>query len=144
MKRTAPIILACALTVSTLFAGERVLSHKDEELRKLENIYSYQLMMPETLLQHIMEKRNTYVLYDLRPTESFERFHVVNAVNLPWRNGSFKNAADGLPSDRDLILIDSNGTVSLVALDYLHGRGITNCFAIEGGMKNWLYEEFLE
>jgi rhodanese-related sulfurtransferase len=145
MKWGLTIILLCGLTIPVLlFAEERVLSQDDEELRQLEITYNDHLMMPETLLQRIVEGKDGYVLFDLRLPRSFQQSHLVNAINLPWRTGRFREAVPTISTGKDIILIDTDGTVGLLAIDLLYRRGIRNCFVIEGGMDNWLYAKYLE
>jgi rhodanese-related sulfurtransferase len=108
------------------------------------------VIMPETLLYKIMRGEENYVLVDVRPAEEFKAGHVVSAINLPWKDGTFTEKRGELPRSKEIIFISSDGLEALKALRLLRDdeyRGnhdtIREMSSIEGGMGNWPYREYL-
>ncbi len=118
----------------------------NEEYSRLEMLYNDFLIMPETLVYMIQSKDKSYILIDLRTSESYSNAHIVGAVSLPWQKWEelkFGNGLSEIPRDKQIFLISSDGFYSLKALDMLLHNGYRNVYSIEGGMDNWPYKAYL-
>ena len=108
------------------------------------------VIMPETLLYKIMKGESDYVLVDVRPVEEYRTGHVVGAMNLPLNDGTFMKKRGELPRSKEVIFISSDGLDALKALRILRDDDYNNNYdslremsSIEGGMDNWLYDDYL-
>ena len=108
------------------------------------------VIMPEILLHKIMRGEEDYVLVDVRSIEEFRAGHIVNARNLPWKDGTFEKKRGELPRNKEIIFVSSDGLDALKALRVLLDEEYKGSFgsfremsSIEGGMGNWPYNEYL-
>ena len=105
------------------------------------------IVMPEEILYRLAEDR-AFILYDIRPSTSYEAGHITEAVHFEWQNGETdvqeaRDISGFFPPDIDIFLIDGEGDRSFDLLRYLLIRGHERVRVVEGGMRNWPYREYL-
>jgi rhodanese-related sulfurtransferase len=93
---------------------------------------------PKALFSWLAAEKNAVIL-DLRTVEAFHRHHLAGAVNLSLN--ALPARYQELPLDRVILLVDEDGTTTLLAGSYLKRKGFKNPVRLFGGMEAWrLYE----
>jgi rhodanese-related sulfurtransferase len=78
-------------------------------------------------------------IIDVRSPEEFMRFCIPGAINIPWPELPEKDPAVYLGSGNTKNIFYSNGDLnSNYAVAFAAGMGYGNCFAIKGGMNEWI------
>jgi rhodanese-related sulfurtransferase len=94
---------------------------------------------PKALPAWLAANPNALIL-DLRTEEAFRRLHLPEAINLPLDALPARYAE--LPRDRLFLLVDEDGTDTLLAGSYLKRKGFRDTVRLYGGMEAWRqYEE---
>lgn len=75
------------------------------------------------------------LILDLRDEEAFKRQNLPGAVNLPLEALPARYAE--LPMDRRCLLVDEDGTATLLAGSYLKRKGFRDVVRLFGGMEAW-------
>ena len=115
----------------------------NEEYTKLEYLYNDYIIMPEALVYKIQQRANDYILYDVRDSLSYSKYHVVGAKSLPWSKIKKEINLSNIPTNKQIILISADGFYSLKALESFLSKGYETVYSIEGGMDNWPYVKLL-
>jgi rhodanese-related sulfurtransferase len=102
------------------------------------------IVMPEELLYRIIDGEHDCLVIDIRSKESYRNSHIRGAIHYHWDRSRGFSGSDGIPRDRDIMIVSRDGTESFDLLQYLLQRGYTNVWVVEGGMQNWPYGEYLE
>jgi len=89
---------------------------------------------PKALPAWLAANQNALIL-DLRTEEAFRRQHLPGAVNLPLDALPARYAE--LPLDRPFLLVDEDGTATLLAGSYLKRKGVKDTVRLFGGMEAW-------
>jgi rhodanese-related sulfurtransferase len=78
-------------------------------------------------------------IIDLRSPEEYMKFSIPGAVNVPWPELPGKDPSIYLGSGEVKNIFYSNGDLnSNYAVVYAAGLGYGNCFAMKGGMNEWI------
>ena len=75
------------------------------------------------------------LILDLRTEEAFRRQHLPGAVNISLEALPARYAE--LPMDRPCLLVDEDGTATLLAGSYLKRKGFRDVVRLFGGMEAW-------
>ena len=89
---------------------------------------------PKALSAWLAANPNAMIL-DLRTEEAFRSQHLPGAVNLPLEALPARYAE--LPMDRPYLLVDEDGTDTLLAGSYLMRKGHGDTVRLFGGMDAW-------
>lgn len=89
---------------------------------------------PKSLAAWLAANPNAVIL-DLRTEEAFRSQHLPGAVNLPLEALPARYAE--LPMDRPYLLVDEDGTGTLLAGSYLKRKGYRDTVRLFGGMDAW-------
>ena len=93
---------------------------------------------PNALSAWFAVKKNALII-DLRAAEDYNRQHLAGAVNLPLK--ALPERYQELPLDRAVLLVDGDGTTTLLAGSYLKRKGFKDLVRLFGGMAAWrLYD----
>jgi rhodanese-related sulfurtransferase len=75
-------------------------------------------------------------LLDLRPADHFARGHVAGSVNIDLE--VLHERIGDLPRDRQIVLIDHKGKLTLTTGRYLASQGVTGVSRLDGGFNAWV------
>jgi rhodanese-related sulfurtransferase len=77
------------------------------------------------------------LVVDVRPTEAYQRGHIVNARNIEL--GSLQANRDAVSKQKSKLLVTvcDNGTISAKAAKLLRQGGYENVFSLRGGLAGW-------
>lgn len=75
------------------------------------------------------------LLIDVRERDEFEKFHIPGARLIP--QSQLADRIDGLPRDREVLVICAGGMRSLKAAAFLRDIGFTNVSSVLGGCNGW-------
>ena len=89
---------------------------------------------PNALSAWFAAKKNVLII-DLRAAEDYNRQHLAGAVNLPLK--ALPERYQELPLDRAILLVDDDGTTTLLAGSYLKRKGFKDLVRLFGGMVAW-------
>jgi rhodanese-related sulfurtransferase len=89
---------------------------------------------PKALTAWLAARQNVLSV-DLRAAEDFNRQHLTGAVNLPLN--ALPDRYQELPLDRAILLVDADGTTTLLAGSYLKRKGFRDLVRLFGGMDAW-------
>jgi len=89
---------------------------------------------PKALTAWLAARQNVLIV-DLRAVEDFNRQHLTGAVNLPLN--ALPDRYQELPLDRAILLVDADGTTTLLAGSYLKRKGFRDLVRLFGGMDAW-------
>jgi len=79
------------------------------------------------------------MIVDLRSPEEYMKFTIPGAVNIPWPELTEKDPSLYLMAGESKNIFFSNGDLSSnYAVVYAAGLGYGNCFAMKGGMNEWI------
>jgi rhodanese-related sulfurtransferase len=79
------------------------------------------------------------ILIDLRSPEEYMKFSIPGAVNVPWSELPGKDPSVYLRDGESKNIFYSNGDLnSNYAVVYAAGLGYGNCYAMKGGMNDWI------
>ena len=78
-------------------------------------------------------------LIDLRSQEEYMKFSIPGSVNVPWTELTRKDPSSFLREGDAKNIFYSNGDLnSNYAVVFASGLGYGNCYAMEGGMNEWI------
>lgn len=78
-------------------------------------------------------------IIDLRNSDEYNKFSIPGSVNVPWNELTEKDPTSYLGSDKIKNVFYSNGDLnSNYAVVYAAGLGYSNCYALKGGMNEWI------
>lgn len=89
---------------------------------------------PKALTAWLVARKNVLIV-DLRAAEDFNRQHLTGAVNLPL--ATLPERYQELPLDCTMLLVDDDGTTTLLAGSYLKRKGFKDPVRLFGGMDAW-------
>jgi len=89
---------------------------------------------PRNISEWRKRVKNPLVI-DIRPANAYAKDHLEGAVNFPltWLHVRYA----GIPLDRTLLIVDEDGTESLLAASYLARKGFLNISRLKGGMADF-------
>ena len=89
------------------------------------------------LAARLEEKRNDFVVLDVRERDAYARGHVPGALHLP--RGQLELKVDQIFPDPDLeiLTVCELGKISTLAASTLRELGFRRAVALDGGMKSW-------
>lgn len=76
-------------------------------------------------------------IIDVRPPETFQAGHIVNAKNVPLPDLTTKPDAVKKKKDKVLLTVCDNGVVARRAADILRKAGYDSAFSLQGGLAAW-------
>gem|GEM_PF-992110 len=91
---------------------------------------------PALLGEWIIEKKNDFVVVDLRSPIDFADFNIPGSVNIPFVSLMTKEGMNALPKAKKIVLAASDEARAGQAWMVLRGRG-TQVFLIKGGILGW-------
>ncbi len=105
---------------------------------------SSQVIYPEIPLHQVnplqvYQQQDPFIL-DIRGKEVSLMGNIPGAYKIPLDD--LMDRSHELPCDRSIIIIDHAGQQSPICARYLHTRGYTSTFILEGGMINWISQGF--
>jgi rhodanese-related sulfurtransferase len=78
-------------------------------------------------------------IVDLRSADEYTNFSIPGAINVPWNELTGKDPSVYLGSGKIKNVFYSNGDLnSNYAVVYAAGLGYGNCYAMKGGMNEWI------
>ena len=124
-----PVMVSLFLVVLILFINTL---HKEKN-KAFQNVNIDQLT-------RLVNQKNAQVV-DIRPKESFEQGHIVNAINMPLDDiNSGKTKIDKLKK-KPVVVYCQTGRVSAAASKKLTDVGIEQVFNLQGGINSWISEK---
>lgn len=129
MKIFILIIIICILFYIYIYKNEDkcdILSLSRNYIKNTKDDWNY--ILPSNFLSQyypdLENNTNTdFILIDLRDSESFNKFHIKNAINIFWLNLLDENNLKKLPKDKKIFLICYVGHTSSQALVLLKCLG---------------------
>jgi rhodanese-related sulfurtransferase len=87
----------------------------------------------------IVNEDTAMQIIDLRPPEEYMRFSIPGAVNVPWSELTGNDPSSWLGSGKTKNIFYSNGDLNAnYAVVFAAGLGYSNCYAMKGGMNEWI------
>jgi len=93
-----------------------------------------QLILPVDLKSQI-ESKNSFYLLDIRDKEQFAQYNVNNSINFPLEN--LGELYSSILKDAKIVVIDEDGSKSLIAGQFLKQKGFLNVLRLDGGVVRW-------
>ncbi|MEZ5275755.1 MAG: YeeE/YedE thiosulfate transporter family protein [Opitutaceae bacterium] len=90
----------------------------------------------DDLADRIIRGENNYVLLDLRDAESFNRYHIPTARNLPLSEWE----PDLLPRNESIVLYSDGGIHAAQAWFLMRAQGYPSVYILLGGLDAWMEE----
>lgn len=87
----------------------------------------------------VYQQEEPFIL-DIRGQEVSRMGHIVGSLRIPLDD--LADRVGELPCDRPIIIFDHAGQQSPICARYLHSKGYTSVFILEGGMINWIRQGF--
>lgn len=110
---------------------------------KQEEEPHYDTFLSAVELQGIIDHKNVR-LVDLREGWEYNGGHIPNSINIPFSELELHRLrAEGITKDNRLILYDTDGSRSMIALDMTEHFGYNNVQVLEGGFNAWVGKEFI-
>jgi len=75
------------------------------------------------------------VIIDLREPASFEKSHIINAINVS--KSDFDGAKMNKYKSKDILLVCDRGTLSTTLANKIHAKGFLNAKVLAGGIAAW-------
>ena len=88
-------------------------------------------------LSEILQKQPSAVLVDVREEDEHNDWSLLGTL-IPL--GSLEDRYEEIPKDVPVYLYCRSGRRSRVALEFLKGKGYSNCFNVTGGILAWMNE----
>ena len=79
---------------------------------------------------------NRFQIIDIRPEDHFARGHIEPAIHLDLE--ILQDRLDRLANDKDIILVDHKGKLTLTTGRYLFSQGFSNVYRLDGGFNAWV------
>jgi rhodanese-related sulfurtransferase len=93
----------------------------------------------DQVARYIVNEEPGIILIDLRSPEEYLKFTIPGAVNIPWPELPSKDPSLYLGTEGSKNIFFSNGDLNPnYAVVYAAGLGYGNCFAMKGGMNEWI------
>ena len=89
------------------------------------------------LAQALIERRQDFLLIDLRPADQFDAEHIEGALSMPLPQLLSEKGLADLPGDRMLILYAESTAPAAQAAALLRLAG-QDAYALDGGYRHWL------
>lgn len=143
MKRIHGWIAALAVLIMLAFSltsgaqappGQMIDSQALQEMSSRTPRIPMRSVKPKALLTWLAAKKNVLIL-DVRGADRFNQNHLAGAVNLPLN--ALPSRYQELPLDRVVLLVDEDGTTTLLAGSYLQRKGFKDPVRLFGGMEAW-------
>lgn len=80
--------------------------------------------------------RSQAVLLDIRPANHFAKGHIQGAVNIDLED--LHQKLDLLSQDKQIVLIDHKGKLTLTTGRFLAGQGYQQIVRLDGGFNGWV------
>ncbi len=90
----------------------------------------------EDLADRIIRGENTYTLLDVRDAESYQRYHIPTARNVPvaeWEAGL-------IPRNESIILYSDGGVHAAQVWFLMQAQGYSSVYLLQGGIDAWIDE----
>ena len=88
-----------------------------------------------------IEKKNAVIL-DVRTPEEFEEAHVVGAINIDYKNESFRNDVGKLDKGKKYYIYCRSGKRSANSRKIMNELGIKKVYDLNGGIIAWKKQEY--
>ncbi|HYF91453.1 MAG TPA: rhodanese-like domain-containing protein [Symbiobacteriaceae bacterium] len=82
-----------------------------------------------------LDARHPFFLVDVRESAQYNAGHIPTAVSVPLDR--LEQEAEGWDRTREVLIICTNGTQSVLACRRLAAKGFTRVRNVEGGMRRW-------
>jgi glyoxylase-like metal-dependent hydrolase (beta-lactamase superfamily II)/rhodanese-related sulfurtransferase len=89
------------------------------------------------LAERLKQKRNDFVILDVREREAYARGHVPGAMHLPRGQLELKVDEHFPDPDLEILAVCEFGKISTLAASTLRQLGFRRAVALDGGMKSW-------
>ena len=96
------------------------------------------VLEPKDFFQKL--NNSNVVILDVRTPEEFETGHIKNAVDLDYRNASFKDKIRKLDPSKTYMIYCRSGVRSASTIDSLKNLGFTHLYDLKGGINAWKKE----
>ncbi|MEK9650460.1 MAG: rhodanese-like domain-containing protein [Gammaproteobacteria bacterium] len=90
-------------------------------------------------LTHAVNKDNA-VLVDVRDREDFEKGHITNAINIPYKDFDQRLEELNKYQDSSIITICAMGRNAALSAEKLQKQGFKKTYVLKGGLSSWLQE----
>lgn len=97
-------------------------------------IYHSPLITAEELYEQ-MNKKDDFILLDIRESDKFNEAHIETAINIPVRE--LRNRLDELDSDKEIVVYCNSGKLSYTAQRILLNRGFKEVYNLTGGIMSF-------
>lgn len=90
-----PLIVSLAVSVSGFFYLDNFIEKNQNEF--IKDFYESEnaaIISPHSLRKKMAEKKNDFILVDLRSAEEYKKEHIIGAVNIPAYKTPDKSAYD--------------------------------------------------
>ncbi|TWP28085.1 thioredoxin [Apibacter muscae] len=77
------------------------------------------------------------VILDVRTPEEYNTGHLENAIDIDYRNPSFKEKIQKLDKNKTYMVYCRTGVRSAAAIDSLKSLGFKNLYDLQGGITEW-------
>lgn len=133
------ILLTLGLILALLpLRSTRSFSVARERLTK-EVLDNNTFLTVDQVARLIVNEDPAILLIDLRTTEEYMKFSIPGSVNVPWTELTGKDPSSFLGEGEIKNIFYSNGDLnSNYAVVFAAGLGYGNCFAMKGGMNEWI------
>lgn len=91
----------------------------------------------DELASRLQQKRNDFVILDVREREAYARGHVPGALHLPRGQLELKVDEHFPDPDLEILAVCEFGKISTLAASTLRQLGFRRAVALDGGMKSW-------
>ncbi len=88
------------------------------------------------------EKSTDQVILDVRSSEEFDKEHLEGAININVRDENFLKNVEGFDKSKAIFVYCRSGKRSHLATTKLLDLGFENIYDLEGGILNWIKNEY--
>ena len=121
----------------TLLAGCSPQSKAD--FIRSQNVYPFEYILPEELIQRLYSNPHYYILIDTRPSEQFQKARIPNAVNYPYPSSKkeLQEYLISLPTNSAVLFYGETGKASLSLNRFISSQKLPSFFLAQG-FQMWI------
>ena len=106
--------------------------------KRVQSVFgSYGIITTTSLSQSLSNKKNQWVIVDVRPWDAYKEGHIPGATNIPF--GSFVEKMRNVSKRQDTVLYCDNASCPLSheAAKLMIQQGYARAYVLEEGIEGW-------
>ena len=97
---------------------------------------SIELSLSEEKLLEYIQKKESFLLFDLRRKENYEKAHIEGSVHAVCDTRAKETIMPKIPKNIKIVLLDDGGKMADETAKMMHSMGL-DAHYLKGGMKSW-------